>query len=389
MSRNIGQLAEVIGRGVGSTNPIISSTLLTVFPLIVELIIVATVLLTQFDAIFMVVIFATFAAFGIVMVMGAEIHGVRQRRAIDEFTKSSGRAWDSLFNYETIKYFGAERRMDREIGDALRKWEKMATQSSAVRSVSGLATVLVLGGGVTLLLWMAGHQTLSGDMSVGGLVLINAYLLQIIMPLEHMAQMYRDTKMALINMEKLMVLLGEVPDIVDAPGAEPLPVGGGEISVRDVSFWYGAKRQVLNGISFDVPAGTTTGLVGPSGAGKSTIARLLFRFYDPSQGSIHIDGQDLRGLKVDSVRAAIGVVPQDTVLFNNTLGRNIGFSVDDPSAKDVEWATRMAKLDDFVSKLPDGLRNGGGRTRPEVIGRRKTAGRHRPGGFEKAAHFPV
>lgn len=374
---------------MGSTNPIISSTLLTVFPLIVELIIVATVLLTQFDAIFMVVIFATFAAFGIVMVIGAEIHGVRQRRAIDEFTKSNGRAWDSLFNYETIKYFGAERRMDREIGDALRKWEKMATQSSAVRSVSGLATVLVLGGGVTLLLWMAGHQTLAGDMSVGGLVLINAYLLQIIMPLEHMAQMYRDTKMALINMEKLMVLLGEVPDIVDAPGAEPLPDGGGEISVRDVSFWYGAKRQVLNGISFDVPAGTTTGLVGPSGAGKSTIARLLFRFYDPSQGSIHIDGQDLRGLKVDSVRAAIGVVPQDTVLFNNTLGRNIGFSVDDPSAKDVEWATRMAKLDDFVSKLPDGLRNGGGRTRPEVIGRRKTAGRHRPGGFEKAAHFPV
>ena len=156
---------------------------MTVFPLIVELIIVATVLLTQFDAIFMVVIFATFAAFGIVMVIGAEIHGVRQRRAIDEFTKSNGRAWGSLFNCETIKYFGAERRMDREIGDALRKWEKMATQSSAVRSVSGLATVLVLGGGVTLLLWMAGHQTLAGDMSVGGLVLINAYLLQVIMPL--------------------------------------------------------------------------------------------------------------------------------------------------------------------------------------------------------------
>ncbi|MBT4710617.1 MAG: ABC transporter ATP-binding protein/permease, partial [Alphaproteobacteria bacterium] len=354
LSRTIGQLSEVIGRGIGSSSTIIMNPLMTIFPLMVQVTIVASVLLTQFQAVYALVILVTFIAYGIVLVIGAEIHGVRQRKAMSEIGAISGRAWDALFNYETIKYFGAEQRADRELAKVLRAWEAYSARASYVRSLTGVLTVLVLGTGITLLLWMAGQQMLAGEITIGGLVLINAYLLQIIIPLEAMAQLYRDTKLALINMEKLMELMEEVPDMVDAPDAQPLPDGGGEISVRNLSFEYDPRRPVLKGLSFDVPSGSTTALVGPSGAGKSTVARLLFRFYDPTGGSIHMEGQDIRGLKVDTVRAAIGVVPQDTVLFNDTLRHNIGIALDDATAEDVERAARAAHLHDFITGLPEG-----------------------------------
>ncbi len=354
LSRTIGQLSEVIGRGIGSGGTIIMNPLMTIFPLMVQVTIVASVLLTRFDPIYALVILITFVAYGVVLVIGAEIHGARQRKAMNEIGRINGMAWDDLVNYETIKYFGAERRSDRDLGAVLREWEAYSARASWIRSITGILTVLVLGAGVTLLLWMAGRQMLAGEISIGGLVLVNAYLLQVIIPLEGMAQLYRDTKLALINMEKLMELLAQSPDMVDAPGAAPLPGGGGTVSVQDVSFQYDPRRPVLTGISFDVPAGTTAALVGPSGAGKSTIARLLFRFYDPSQGSIHIEGEDIRGLTLDSVRGAIGVVPQDTVLFNDTLRKNIGVAVEDASDADVERAARMAHLHDFISSLPDG-----------------------------------
>ena len=354
LSRRTGQLAEIIGRSRGAVSTIVSNALMSVLPLVGEFVIVAGVLLYRFDPAYTVVILVTFVLYGIALIVGAEKHGAMQREAILRHNKIMGRTFDNLFNYETVKYFGTERMVARDLDEALRDYEAFQLRTTWWRTITGIITVVIMGGGLTLMIWMAGRQTVADEMTVGGLVLVNAYLLQVVLPLDRVAQIYRDTKLALIDMEKLIDLLHQAPDMVDDVSATPLPDGPGGIEFRDVSFAYDARRPILDGISFEVPPGTTTALVGPTGAGKSTIARLLFRFYNPTGGAVRIDGHNTREHTVETVRAAIGVVPQDTVLFNESLRYNIGFAVEVCPDEEVERAARAAYLHDFIASLPDG-----------------------------------
>ena len=212
----------------------------------------------------------------------------------------------------------------------------------------------ILGAGLTILILLAGARVTAGEISIGGLVLVNTYLLQILRPLDRMGMLYRNLKQAFTEVEQMMGLLAEEPEITDRPGAPALPAGPGAIAFRGVSFAYDARRPVLEDLSFEVAAGHTLGLVGLSGAGKTTVGRLLFRFYDPTSGAVEVDGHDIREVSVDSVRAAVGVVPQDAVLFNDSLAYNISFGDPGCTREDIERAARLAQIHDFIATLPDG-----------------------------------
>ncbi len=354
LSRKTGQFAEVISRGLNASDHFVFGQLLQVAPLVLDVIVVAAVLLTRLDAVYMVTVLATFVAYAVALIVGAEKHRPLQRRAVELWNDGYGQAIDGLLNQETVKYFGAEQRTVARLDAAFGHYEDVSRVALRVRTITTVIPVLIMGAGFTGLLWHAGRQVSAGELTVGGLVLVNAYLLQVLLPLERMAQMYRDAKQALINVEQLMAIFDEVPDVADAAEALALPAGGGELEFRGVSFAYDPRRPILHDISFRAAAGTTVALVGASGAGKTTVARLLFRFYDPTGGSIRVDGQDARMLAVDSLRGAIGVVPQDTVLFNDTLLQNIVFAAPGATREDVEEVARQARIHDFIAALPDG-----------------------------------
>jgi ATP-binding cassette subfamily B protein len=269
-------------------------------------------------------------------------------------SEANTRAIDSLLNYETVKYFNNVGHEARRFDSALRAYEDAAVKSKVTLSMLNIGQGVIIAVGLMLVMVMAGYGVKAGTMTVGDFVLVNSYLIQLFMPLNFLGFVYREIRRSLTDMETMFGLLGEPAEVADRAGAPVLRVGGGEIAFDDVSFRYDPRRPVLDGVSFTVSAGKTVAIVGPSGAGKSTISRLLFRFYDATGGAIRIDGQDIRDVTQESLRAAIGVVPQDTVLFNDTVFYNVAYGNPRATPAEVEEAARLARIHDFVMAQPDG-----------------------------------
>ena len=269
-------------------------------------------------------------------------------------SEANTKAIDSLLNYETVKYFGNEMHEAQRFDVSRRQYERAAVQSKTSLSLLNIGQGIIVATGLTGITIMAGYEVAAGTMTIGDFVLVNTYLLQLYIPLNFLGFVYREIKQSLTDMEAMFSILSVEREIEDAPDAPPLHVTAGTIEFEDVRFRYEERRGILDGITFRVPPGTTTAIVGASGAGKSTISRILFRFYDIEAGSVQIDGQDVRDVSQESLRAAIGIVPQDTVLFNDTIYYNIAYGRPDASAEEVEEAARLAHIHDFIAALPDG-----------------------------------
>jgi ATP-binding cassette subfamily B protein len=268
--------------------------------------------------------------------------------------EANTRAIDSLLNYETVKYFGNERYEASRFDQALARYERASVASKSSLSLLNIGQAAIIGVGLAVLMLMAGRGVIAGELTVGDFVLVNTYLIQLYIPLNFLGFVYREIKQALTDMESMFRLLGAAADVKDAPGAQPLPPGPGEVVFDRVSFAYDPRRTILHDVSFRVPPGGRVAIVGASGAGKSTISRLMFRFYDVTAGAIRIDGMDIRDATQDSVRASIGIVPQDTVLFNDTIYYNIAYGRPGASPAEVEDAARHARIHDFIMASPDG-----------------------------------
>jgi ATP-binding cassette subfamily B protein len=269
-------------------------------------------------------------------------------------SEASTKAIDSLLNYETVKYFGNEDHEAQRFEAALRSYEKAAIKSKVTLSFLNIGQGLVISIGLTIIMIMAGFGVKNGSMTIGDFVLVNSYLIQLFLPLNFLGFVYREIKQSLTDMEDMFKLIGQRLEIMDVSGAEKLTLSGGEIVFENVGFYYNPDRRILNNMSFKVPSGHTIAIVGPSGAGKSTISRLLYRFYDADEGRILIDSQNIKQVQQDSLRAAIGIVPQDTVLFNDTIYYNISYGRPDAGPSEIENAAQLASIDDFVRSLPDG-----------------------------------
>ncbi len=354
LGRQTGGLSDIQARGLGGIRSMLNDSVFQILPLAIEVATILAIVMTRLSPLYAGLVAATLAAFAAVMTRGADTLRANMRLMNRISARAHGQALDSLINYETVKYFGAEAAIARRYDDELAEVERLAGRALALRSASGMAQVTVLSVGLGVMLALGGRDIEAGRMTVGSLVLVNSYLLRLARPLEMMGRIFRAVRTALANIEQLYQLLDETPEIRDAPDARPLPPGPGALAFEAVTFAYDERRPVLRDASFTVPAGSTLAVVGASGAGKSTLARLLFRFYDPTAGRILIDGADIRTVTQASLRAAIAVVPQDTVLFNSTLYDNIAFARVDATPDDVDAAAAAAQLDHFVASLPDG-----------------------------------
>jgi ATP-binding cassette, subfamily B, heavy metal transporter len=348
LERKTGGLTRVLERGRNAIETIVRMVLLQLAPTIVEIVLVAWVLLFHFDWRYLVVILLT-VAFYIAFTFYATEWRIGIRREMNTSdSDANAKAIDSLLNYETVKYFSAEERETRRYDRAMARYEDASVRAyvSLVVLNAGQAVVFTLGLAAAMVLCAYGIQ--HGTNTVGDFVMINAMMIQLYQPLNFMGMVYREIKQAVIDIEIMFAMLARQPEIADRPGARPLAVRAGTIRFDDVAFAYEPARPILKGLSFEVKAGHTVAIVGPSGAGKSTISRLLFRFYDVSGGRILIDGQDVRDVTQSSLRAAIGMVPQDTVLFNDTIRYNIRYGRWDASDAEVEEAARLAQIDGFI-----------------------------------------
>jgi len=277
------------------------------------------------------------------------------RRTMNELdSKANTRAIDSLLNYETVKYFGNEEWEAQRYDQSLQRFEAAAVKSQTSLSVLNVGQSVIIAIAVTLIVWRATVGVVNGTMTIGDLVLVNAFMIQLYIPLNFLGVIYREIKQALADMERLFGLIEENAEVKDAPGAAPLATRGAEVRFEHVDFAYEANRKILFDVSFTIPAGRTVAVVGPSGGGKSTLARLLYRFYDVSAGTITIDGQDIRNVKQSSLRAAIAIVPQDTVLFNDSIEYNIAYGKPGATHEEIVAAARLAQIDTFIAGLPEG-----------------------------------
>jgi ABC-type transport system involved in Fe-S cluster assembly fused permease/ATPase subunit len=354
LDRRTGQIGSVLANGLTGLREVLFNVVFLILPLLIEILFVAAVMLVRVEPFFALVLFVTLAVYLAVLVVGSEWLRSHQKMAASRSAAAHGEAIDSLLNYETVKYFGNEEHVAQRYDASLAEVERLTVKALTFRSLTGIALVTILGVGMAVILFSAAGRVQDGSMTVGSLVLVNTYLLQLIRPMERLGQLYRSIKQSLVDLELLIELLGEVPEITDRPDAVPLRAGPGEVRFEGVGFAYGQDRPILHAVEFTVPPGKKVALVGPTGSGKSTITRLLFRFYDPTKGRVLVDGQDLRRIVQDSLRAAIAVVPQDTVLFNESIGYNIGFGRPDASFAEIEEAAKAAELDGFVRSLPDG-----------------------------------
>ena len=354
LERKTGGLTRVLERGRNAIETIVRMVIMQLVPTIIELALVTGVLFYQFDWRYVAVILATVTCYIVFTYYATEWRIGIRRSMNDSDTDANVKAIDSLLNYETVKYFGAEEREARRYDRSMARYEDASVKAYVSLAVlnAGQATIFTLGLAAVMVMCAYGIQR--GTNTIGDLVMVNTMMIQLYQPLNFMGMVYREIKQAVIDIEMMFDIIACEPEIKDRPGAKPLAVPRGAIRFENVSFAYERERQILKGLTFEVPAGHTVAVVGPSGAGKSTISRLLFRFYEVTGGRISIDGQDIRNVTQKSLRAAIGMVPQDTVLFNDTIRYNIRYGRWDASDAEVEAAARLAQIDDFIRMSPKG-----------------------------------
>ncbi len=354
LQRQTGGLTRDVERGQRGISTLVSFTLFSILPTLVEIALVSGILVARYDWTFMAI---TAGALSIYIAFTVLITEWRThfRRTMNELdSKANTRAIDSLLNYETVKYFGNEEWEARRYDESLRRFEKAAVKSQTSLSALNIGQSAIIAIAVTLIMWRATVGVVNGTMTLGDLVLVNAFMIQLYIPLNFLGVIYREIKQALADMERLFGLIEENAEIKDKPGAPMLEIRGAEVRFDHVDFSYEANRQILFDVSFAIPPGRTVAVVGPSGSGKTTLARLLYRFYDVGGGGIAIDGQDLRDVAQASLRAAIGIVPQDTVLFNDTIEYNIAYGKPDATHAEIVTAAALAQIHDFIASLPDG-----------------------------------
>ena len=354
LARRTGGVSRDVERGGTAISDLLDWTLYTIVPTILEVTLVTIVLVWAYDVGFAVITFATLILYVIWTFKVTSWRNQFYKQSVEANTAASAKAVDSLLNYETVKYFNNEEHEASRYDETLIKQEDANVKSLKTLAVLNVGQVAIISLGVTAMMWRAADGVVSGAMTIGDLVLVNAYLLQLASPLNFLGMMYREVKQALTNIEKLFGLLHETKEVDDKPDAKTLKTQNAEIVFDNVRFGYDERREILHGVSFRVGPGETVAVVGHSGSGKSTLARLLYRFYDVGAGSIRIDGHDLRDVSQDSLRSAIAIVPQDTVLFNDNILYNIRYGRPSASDEEVFAAARAAHIHDFIVSLPDG-----------------------------------
>ncbi|MBP2304789.1 ATP-binding cassette domain-containing protein [Azospirillum melinis] len=354
LERQTGGLTRSLERGTRAIESLLRYTLFSIVPTLVEIALVCAILWKLFSVWFALATFVTVMGYILYTFFVSEWRIKFRRLMNDTDSKANTKAIDSLLNYETVKYFGNEEHEARRYDGALQSYEKAAVRSQQSLSLLNVGQSAIISLGLAAVMGMAAKGIVDGSMSLGDFVLVNTYLLQLYQPLNFFGVVYREIKQSLIDIESMVTLLAVDREVADGPDAKPLAVEGAELRFEGVEFGYDPRRPILKDVSFTVPAGRTVAIVGPSGAGKSTISRLLFRFYDVNGGRVLIDGQDIRGVTQASLRASIGIVPQDTVLFNDTVFYNIAYGRPGASPAEVERAARLAHIHDFIMALPDG-----------------------------------
>jgi ATP-binding cassette subfamily B protein len=354
LSRQTGALSRDIERGTRGVGFVLSIALLNIIPTLVEITLVLGILLFSYDLWFSLIILGTFVLYGSWTLIITDRRLVHRRAMNKLDSRANNRAIDSLINYEAVKYFTNEEYEVQRFERTMRRWADAAVRNQTSLSVLHIGQSAIIALGVASVMLLAGEQVLRGQMTVGDLVLVNAYVIQICLPLNFLGFAYRELKDALTDMEKMFGLLDEKPDVTDAPGARRLEIKRGEVRFENVTFGYLPGRPILRDVSLSIPPGHTVAVVGGSGAGKSTLPRLLLRFFDVDVGRVMIDGQNVREVTQASVRAAIGIVPQDTVLFNDTIESNIAYGRPDATRDEVERAANAARIHDLIESLPEG-----------------------------------
>ncbi|MES2901705.1 MAG: ABC transporter ATP-binding protein/permease [Pseudomonadota bacterium] len=354
LNRQTGGMTRDIERGTRGVGSLISFTLFNILPTLVEITLVLAYLVTRYDIWFSAITAVALVIYIAFTVIVTDWRTHFRRTMNDLDSKANTKAIDSLINYETVKYFGNEDYEAKRYDEGLKGFENAAVRSQTSLSFLNTGQSLIIATAVTLILWRATEGVIAGTMTLGDLVLVNTFMIQLYIPLNFLGVIYREIKQSLADMERLFSLLDENREVADDKSAQALTTHGAEVVFSKVNFSYEAKRQILFDVDFTIPAGTTTAVVGHSGSGKSTLSRLLFRFYDVNDGSISVDGQDLRHVTQETLRAAIGIVPQDTVLFNDTIEYNIAYGKPGADKADIIAAARAASIHDFIESLPDG-----------------------------------
>ena len=354
LQRRTGGLQRIIERGVNGIESMVRFTIVSTIPTIIEFAFAAAIIAWQFSWKYLAVIVVVIVAY-VVFTVKVSDWRIKIRRAMNESDQDAfSKAVDSLLNFETVKYFGNEKMEAGRYDRAMARYEKAAIRIWTSIAWLNIGQMVIFTTGMTICMVMSAQAVLAGEQTIGDFVLINALLMQLSIPLNFIGTVYREIRQGLIDIEAMFDLLDVPPEVTDKPDAPALVANGGRVAFEDVRFHYDANRPILKGVSFEVPAGQTVALVGPSGAGKSTVARLLFRFYDVTGGRITINGQDLRDVTQASLRAAIGMVPQDTVLFNDTIAYNIRYGRPEAGDDEVRQAAETAQIAGFIARLPDG-----------------------------------
>ena len=354
ITRKTGGLSRIIERGVKGVDFLLRFLLFSVGPLILELLLVAGIFFFLFDVWYLAVVVGTIALYVWFTFTVTEWRVKLRREMNDRDTDANQKAIDSLLNFETVKYFGAERREGQRYDAAMEGYEAAAIKTASSLAFLNFGQAFLITMGLIAVMVMAALGVQNGDLTVGDFVMVNAYMIQITLPLNFLGTVYREIRQSLVDMGEMFDLLGQPAEIQDKPEATPIEVSNGTVVLENVHFGYDSARPILKGVSLKVGAGETIAIVGPSGSGKSTIGRLLFRFYDVSEGRLSIDGQDVRDVTQESLHGVIGVVPQDTVLFNDTIRYNIAYGRDGASEEEIVAAAKAAQIHDFIAALPNG-----------------------------------